>query len=344
MPRVTSKLIEQSVDARSNEIAYEYQLQNQGATALHLIGLRPRIPDRVELKDVRDITELDLQTRHASTCRDLTQLLNSHLLTTSSDARDRLRVIYSEVIKAAADELNSFWRLYFRILTGGWSAQIARYRLQETATQLTIESLDDAHNATTLLEGPNDAKLPQIFYAKLRQLELMEARLQNGTRVLATLEPDSIYSTTYVFKFPRGVINSRRFNVAIEAVLEDGETKKQHSTICSTALTISPRPLVLSLIAVASALLGVILDISISGTVTAGTRIWEANSWLANEPRFTSAAILAIVFFNIYEFTEVGKRLTVGLGWRAAMLAGFLCGLLSDRIVDALKALLGSSG
>jgi hypothetical protein len=61
-------------------------------------------------------------------------------------------------------------------------------------------------------------------------------------------------------------------------------------------------------------------------------------------PAFTSvvsAAILALLFFNVYEHTSFGRQLRMNLGWRSALLIGALCGLMQERILTSLKSLLG---
>jgi len=55
-----------------------------------------------------------------------------------------------------------------------------------------------------------------------------------------------------------------------------------------------------------------------------------------------AALILALIFFNVFEFTDLLKGVGKNLGWRSAMLIGVLCGLGSDRIFAAFKSLIGA--
>ena len=51
--------------------------------------------------------------------------------------------------------------------------------------------------------------------------------------------------------------------------------------------------------------------------------------------------ITALFFYNVYDSTDVGRKIKVGVGWRSALIIGGLSGLLNDRVVEALRGLLG---
>ena len=68
--------------------------------------------------------------------------------------------------------------------------------------------------------------------------------------------------------------------------------------------------------------------------------------WLKAYDAFTGstviiAIIVTLIFFNIYEFTELGNRFKMSLGWRSALLIGALCGFFGDRIVAAIQGFIG---
>lgn len=54
-----------------------------------------------------------------------------------------------------------------------------------------------------------------------------------------------------------------------------------------------------------------------------------------------AAMITALFFYNVYDSTDVGRKLNVGVGWRSALIIGGLSGLLNERIIAALHGLLG---
>jgi hypothetical protein len=159
---------------------------------------------------------------------------------------------------------------------------------------------------------------------------------------LATIEPDSFYAATYILKFPRSYTNSRFFNLSIEATYSEIGRSEKHVGGATTSIVISPKPLVITIIAIIASLLGVILKVAIDSPKDSQTSFYTGvhSAFTGSSP--ISAVILALVFFNIYEFTSLGKNFRMSIGWRTALLIGILCGLFSDRIFIALKAFIGA--
>jgi hypothetical protein len=68
----------------------------------------------------------------------------------------------------------------------------------------------------------------------------------------------------------------------------------------------------------------------VQSALTAGTR-----------PGFFSVSLTAALFYNAYEWTEFGKKLDTGAGWRSALIIGGISGLLNERVIAALQDLFG---
>jgi hypothetical protein len=51
--------------------------------------------------------------------------------------------------------------------------------------------------------------------------------------------------------------------------------------------------------------------------------------------------VIALLMFNVYEHTDFGARLKIGVAWRAALLIGVLSGAFTERLLDAIKVLAG---
>lgn len=92
----------------------------------------------------------------------------------------------------------------------------------------------------------------------------------------------------------------------------------------------------------ASALLGVVLKTAIQRSGPPVMPIYA--SLLAPRTAWDAigAAVTALVYFNVYEFTAFSERFKMFVGWRSALLIGFLSGLAGDRIPAALKAFVGT--
>jgi len=54
MPKVLFTLAEQFSDLRSSETAYKFMIENEGSNAIDLHSITPRIPEGVNLVEVKD--------------------------------------------------------------------------------------------------------------------------------------------------------------------------------------------------------------------------------------------------------------------------------------------------
>lgn len=174
---------------------------------------------------------------------------------------------------------------------------------------------------------------------KMEQLAKLESQMQDQkTSSLATIEPDSFFAMTYILKFPRRLLNPKKFNLSIEGSFSEANKEERHVGSTTTSLIISPKPYVLTVIAVVSSLLGVLLKVAMDSS-SENFRAELLSALLGKDSMV--AIILAIIFFNVYEFTGLGKKFQIGVGWRSALLIGSLCGLAGDRVLGALKAFIG---
>ncbi len=178
-----------------------------------------------------------------------------------------------------------------------------------------------------------------LYLAKVEQLERLESRMDEGERrVLATIEPGQAFTSTYVIRFLRGRFEPQKYQVGIDIVYDDSSPDGPQATGASAAVQISPYPSSLSLIAICSSLLGVLLQRALLGSEAP---LSDLSNMLIGG-RILVAPAVALIFFNGYEYTALGKNLPMTLSWRSALLIGALCGLAQDRILAALKALIGS--
>jgi hypothetical protein len=153
------------------------------------------------------------------------------------------------------------------------------------------------------------------------------------------VQPDSFFAATYILRFPRNSMNPSRFSVSVEAIYREQAKPEEHNGIATTSVTISPHQVVLTGISMLAAALGVVLKHVVPGVVD-GQKDWNPQSIPIVD--FVAGSILALIFFNAFEFTDLLKDLRENFGWRSAMLIGVICGLSSDRIFNALKVLIGN--
>lgn len=114
------------------------------------------------------------------------------------------------------------------------------------------------------------------------------------------------------------------------------DTQAESNSVATNVL-ISPYPLSLSFVAVISAFLGVLVRIISDSNSSTLMKVWDN----IQSGQFIVSLILALVFFNIYEYTSVGKEMGISVSWRSALFIGAMTGIAQDRILSALKALIG---
>jgi hypothetical protein len=347
MPKTYFSLEQQFSDLRSNEIAYILKIENQGAKAINLWSITPRISDKVELVEVQNPSISAARAQSDELCKQLTALLRDDLLVQSAQLRQKRVQVEVDMVKEVFGSISKFSAIYLSLFTGNFKRQM------ETQLRLSKALYPELANLTYAVSAykrfieprPDGDVLQKIFAAKIEQLSGVDKTLggaDSASSALATIEPDSSFAVTYVLRFPRSVANPRKYNVSVEGAYSEMEDDKKHVGSATTSLIISPRPEVLTIIAMASALLGVILKIAVVASTASGSASFYMALHGAMWPGGVSALIISLVFFNVYEFTALADKFRMAVGWRSALLIGLLCGLAGERIVAALKAFAGS--
>jgi hypothetical protein len=343
MSNVVFQLEEQRSDLRADEIAYRFMAENRGPRPVHVRSLNPQAPEGVTLTEVRDTSDRAVRLRYRTLCDELTGILRSYLMRLDADKQK---------------DKGTLVRIF------GANGQTER------TFDFVVENTHDAGIAIAKWfgTGDNEAAERNLFEAKLQQLVLYEQKLETDDSggTIITLPSGSQFSTTYVFRFLRGKWDPRTYTVTIEgSYAEEMDTGPGivETMAVSASTTISPRPVALSGVAVIASLLGAILKTALlieespaSAGVTQtsvvarddvaglagilGTRLLEA--LVSFEA--VAGMVLAFLVFNIYEHTEFGSRVKMGVGWRSALLIGVLAGLFTERFLKALTVFIGSGG
>jgi hypothetical protein len=337
MANVQCSLDEQLSDMRSTQIAYLFKADNRGAKPVWLRNLTPETPEGVRILTVRDTSISEELQKHREVCEKMNATLRAYLLRQNHHTNGKSA--FKELFSAPVDE-------------------------KSRPVEFEINSAKDAKTALTLFfKGPLEAGEPErtMFEALLTQLHEHEGRLVKDDvgqpDYIAQLAPGSSFSRTYVFEFARGQWEPRKYNIIVQAsyfeVEVDGVNGSVEMAAAATSTTISPPPIVLSLIAIASSILGVVLKASLLAVAGSQSSIQRPTlsdaAWKLGEQLTASlvsldavaAMILAVVVFNVYEHTDFGARVKFGVGWRSALLIGVLAGLFNDRLLKALATFAG---
>jgi hypothetical protein len=166
-----------------------------------------------------------------------------------------------------------------------------------------------------------------------------------------TLASGSIFATTFVFSFARGMLEPRKYTIALEAKFQEIDSEILETVAASASTIISPRAFWLSCIAVVSSVLGAVLrsalhsgKIAIAGLTDAVPPFELVLQQLQRQVvslDTLGGMVVALVIFNIFEQTEFGARVKMGVGWRSALLIGVLAGVFTDRLIVALAVFIG---
>jgi hypothetical protein len=337
MPRVEFKIDEQASDLRAYEFAYRFTISNNGVTPISVISITPRLPQGVDLLDVKTSTAAAAKVRHTQLCEELTALVQDELIVSSANYRTTLATARAEITEKYIGSLKGFAKGYMAMFTGGAKAIERDFRRLERMG-FKIANYSDSALAFErfFLRETADPLFSSLFKSKMEQLQQAE-QLEGGSNIdqaIAVIEADSFYAATYVLKYGRRFLEPRKYTVSIDVTYQEANKPEIVAGGTSVTVVISPNPLAMTLIAIISSLLGAALKFAVQMGFSwggLGYYIFKGNAGI-------SSAILALVFFNIYEFTDWGKRITFGVGWRSALLVGTLCGLFGDRILSALRA------
>jgi hypothetical protein len=344
MADVAIEVSEQFADTRSSEVAYQFTVTNNGNLPVKLHSVTPNIPSGAELVDVWEpLAENKLQ--HEELCQEMTARLAE---------ASRAHHDWAYLVQLPPGHPN---RIYYRL-----GIALRNIRKPEPPPLLRINDSDDAldwiqgtfptgalqsDGGRGFADWPDAREFLQRFEAqrnRLVRLEKEREEIQASTSAtLPQLDPKQSFETTYIFKFPRSFLATRRWKVAIGLTYSEvgGEGPDKYFAGKSTSRLVSGQAYTLSLIAVLASTAGLALKVGLdtsAANVESIPDLWQSMTVSG----VVASAILAFIFFNIYEYTEAGRRLAIGIGWRGAVLIGALCGLVGDRVLAALQSLLGS--
>jgi hypothetical protein len=329
------KIEEQLADSRSDQIAYKLTVSNPDSQPVRLLSIQPRVPIGASVLEITDSSLAQANAQKAKLLEELNRLLRQFLWVTSEAFRqewtDRQKELFKEIFSVAG-----IITAYVQIFTGSYQT---RMRREFDSFAFGISSAADARSAYEkwMATTNQHEAVKTLFEEKTKQLERVEGRMDESERPgLTSISPGGYFTATYVMKFSRKAFEPRKYQVGFEATYSQSDSPAQSNSVATT-VQISPYPLRLSVVAVFSALLGIIVRLSVNDQSAPFNEMLR----LAQTGQLLVGPIVALVFFNVYEYTTVGKEMAMSVSWRSALLIGALSGLAHDRILLALKALIG---
>lgn len=325
-------------DARSSQFSCVLTIANQGSAALEVLAASPRLPQGLRLNEANDASALQLVDRHGALCERLEEAVGAFLVARSGEEA----TAYAERVRAAMQSVfntRSMIDVYASMLMGRRPKFLQDIRLRVTRLPIT--------NAR---EGSRALQIMRSYEPEARVIESANYLLQAITDIENDPDYESFRSarslvlpgqqqkSIYVVQARRGLLGVKSYciNFSIELRSQDG--KDHTSRLESASISVSPNPVSLTALAIASSAVGA--GIRYLTTMPEGA---PAAAVFTQWPNFLVAALTALVVFNIFDLTRLRDQLRASVSWRGAILVGFLCGYLNTRILSAVEALLGTS-
>jgi hypothetical protein len=357
-------------DVRSRDFACNLVVENRGQSPITIRSIVPSFCEGVTPLEVKKLTDYKTQCS---------------LKVIASLCTICLRDPAASAASSTGKRQPRFWSRFREWM--GWPLSDIQSAVLPTVAD--ARRLFDSCIAPLLQGGCSErAALAATIKAQIEALEKPLHRPPSDTdQELGVVTPGSSCSFKYLFNGKRGFLDSKDYVVTFNCIYEDQgfngkspSSKRRNIQCCkSTAITITPFPLLLSTVAMFFAPLGVLVDNIAETWKTPESRATEPVSQLPNldgvaqaiakavpdQPemieawnRFLAsehisatlgnnllthglvAIVIAFVLFNAYEFTSLGQNLTARVSWRSALAIGFSTGLLHEKILDVLNTLL----
>ena len=353
MAKIEFILEDQSPDLRSNEVALKFSIINGGLSPIEIHSIKPRIPRDVEIIEVKEPSFEATQLDRNNLCAELTELLNYSISLSSSQIKKRRDELSKD---DSSDPIpgSLFGILDLFYVTVAMLKSIRSILShKDVVLSAYFEKIDNSNQAKSALAKwlttPNTEQdhIKLLFESKVEKLEAIEEKItKSGSTLVAVIEPESFLAVTYVLRFKRARYDPRKYTIAIESEYSEPVNGSQKILAsASKVIVISPMPSSLSYIAFSSAILGTFVKIVLEGGSSFVAKIEVGNSVIDNILTYIiqaiAASIVGVIFFNIYEFTEAGKKIELSISWRSALLIGFLSGMLLDKLLASIKAFIG---
>ncbi|MGG1365776.1 hypothetical protein ABE322_08305 [Priestia megaterium] len=339
-------------NSRSNQIALKVVIRNTGKEKVNLISLNPNVPMGVEIEERRDSSQESAKERIMFLCLELTEILNNHLLIKHEEMRSKIIDANKEMLNQLLSPKlkNIFINGYFALIKPTlMSQQMKRIYSRIDATGFKIQNLQDAEWAFDkwFSKLDDDGIEKELYEGKLEQIKRLVGEMTgNESNVIAAIEPESSYTRSYVITFKRRLFSQKIFNITIEGIYTEGASVNQLRRSVSEPITISPQSFALTFLAIFASILGSILRYNLEHPNSNQQFEKYSDGLLTNliTGNGISSAIVAMIFFNIYEhinFGDFGKNIRQSPNWQVALLIGILSGLVVDKIVKALNVFIG---
>ncbi|WP_191603428.1 hypothetical protein [Marinomonas algicola] len=338
MASIETIIEESSVSQRTNQITFKLRVKNSSLQVVKVLSIKPKLPEGAKLVEISDSSIATAKIRRKALLDDLNSLLKQYLLVTSEGFREDWVRTQREGMKRILS-FSGLAKVYYHMLFGFLNFEsILVTELKSINYQIHSSTEAKVAFDKWLSKSEQHKNISSIFEAKVEQLQELESSMsQDEKEFVASIQSSESIYLTYIIEFKRGVIDPKMYRFSVDVDHQKEDTQGVQNSTSFSNVEISPRPWCLSIIAMLSGALGVFIKNS-------QVENFNFDTLLLNPVIHTniiSASIVALIFFNIYEHTSLGKGFKLSLSWRSALFIGAITGLAQERIIAAFTALLG---
>lgn len=337
-PNVTLTVVD--IDQQSAQFACELTISNLADDDFQVGQIRPRLPSGVTLNEAVDTAQAERLRTYDDICRSMEQVLTAAVLLSNQGIFKQQVVTMRDMIKTSLNARDLF-ELYLSILLLRTPEVVKQFR--DRSFKVNVRCSKDISIVLDMFFSNSDAN-PDVQLARynmrlLAEMEQSEDFHQSQQDV--TLKRGQQYKIVYILRGTRGYINSLPFSISFEIPFRRGAYAI--SRMEYVRISVPPGSTWPSVTAMLSAAIG--SYIQRFGPGNASAPFFDAER-LDNISSLSSAAgslivpmLTAVVVYNIYDLTALKDKFQTKRGWRSAVLVGFFCGFLNEKVLKALAVL-----
>lgn len=245
-----------------------------------------------------------------------------------------------DVIKTSLNARNLF-EVYLSLFFHGTPDLINQFR--ERSLKVNIRCSKDIGIVLDMF-FPNCDANPDVQLARYNMRLLSEMEQSDDfhqSQQDVTLKRGQQYKIVYILCGTRGFLNSLPFSISFEIPFRRGACAI--SRMDYVRISVPPGSTWPSVTAMLSAAIGAYIQKFGPGSTSASffdaERLSDISSLISATGSLIVPMLTALIVYNIYDLTALKDKFQTRRGWRGAVLVGFFCGFLNEKVLKALAVL-----
>jgi hypothetical protein len=333
---ITLGLTTTPVDDRSNTFNIDVQIKNGSNERVAINLIKFRKADAIKVSDVSDSTSTSVRAQHATLVANTAKLVQDQITRLLPGfARSYAEALIKEINELTKSP-SRVLRWYRDLAQSLWKNNTEKMRIEGEHVRVNIRNAADVKQALALLPlSSNDDVVTKLIQYNVKLLEDFEAEInKKDLSLVPQIYPGGELNRTYVVTCPRRWFDVASYSVDFEvqyALL--GDEANVRSVTKGASIAVSANPVTLSIVAVVASFLGSMIKLTPLDKSGIATLPKEFSSYPGT---FIVGAVVALIFFNVYEYTSYRDKVRPTVSWRTALFLGVISALLADRLIAAL--------